>query len=278
MENVNLIQKAQEIRKKTFKMMYEAGGGHFGGSMSVIEILTALYFRIMNINQENPYWEERDRLVLSKGHAGPALYTTLCLRGFFDESWLSELDRNGGRLSKHADRKVPGVDFSTGALGLGLSIANGMAMAAKLNKNNYRVYVILGDGELNEGQIWEAIMTAKQYKLNNLIAIVDRNNCQIDGTTEEIMSLEPLSQKWKDFGWNILECKGNDVYQMVETLYQAFEFKDGPVVILANTIKGHGISFMEDTIQHQVEWHAGTVKKEAYDSEMALMLKEEIDV
>ena len=273
MENSNLTYKAQEIRQRTFTMMYEAGGGHFGGSMSVVEILTALYHAVMNINPKNPQWEDRDRLILSKGHAGPTLYTTLCMLGFFDETWLTELDHNGGRLSKHADRKVPGVDFSTGALGMGLSVANGMAMAAKLTKKEFRVYVILGDGELDEGQIWEAAMTAKQYSLNNLIAIVDRNNCQIDGTTEELMSLEPLHKKWKDFGWNVLECDGNDVSQVVETLHKACTFKDGPTVILANTTKGSGISFMEDTVQHQIDWHSGTVNTVDYDAETARMSK-----
>lgn len=274
MENRKLIQKAQEIRQKTFTMIYEAGGGHFGGSMSVVEILTALYYGVMNINSQKPQWEDRDRLILSKGHAGPTLYATLCSLGFFDESWLAELDHNGGRLSKHADKKIPGVDFSSGALGMGLSIANGMAMAAKLNKKDFRVYAILGDGELEEGQIWEAIMTAKKYNLNNLVAIVDRNNCQIDGTTEEVMSLEPLHQKWKDFGWNVLECEGNDVCQVVVALHKACKFKDGPTVIIANTTKGRGISFMEDTVQHQIDWHSGTVYKKEYDSEIERITKQ----
>jgi transketolase len=266
-----ILHKAENIRLALFESMQSAGGGHYGGCLSCVEILTVLYDRIMQYDPKNPGWIDRDRLVLSKGHAGPALYATLCKFGFFEEERLAELDHNGGRLSKHADRKVPGVDFSTGALGMGLSIANGMAVAARLDGKKYRVFAILGDGELQEGQIWEAVMTAAQFKLDNLVAIVDRNMCQIDGTTEEIMALESLPQKWTDFGWHVLETDGHDVDALEKTILEACEYKGAPVVIIAHTTKGKGISFMEDTIQHRVDWHAGTVPQSLYEMEIKRM-------
>ena len=271
----DIRKTADEIRQETFSMIHHAGGGHFGGCMSVIEILTVLYFRIMNIHPSEPHWVDRDRLILSKGHAGPALYATLCRRGFFEDDLLGELDQNGGRLAKHADRKVPGVDYSTGALGMGLSVANGLAAAAKLDGKNHRIYVVLGDGELNEGQIWEAMMTASQYGLDNLIAIVDRNFCQIDGSTEEIKALEPLVKRWKDFGWNTHETDGHDPEALEKSIRDAMTEHGKPSVIIANTVKGRGIPFMEDTKQHQVDWHAGTVIQEAFNETM-LFLREEV--
>lgn len=267
----SVSQKAAEIRTTVFETIHNAGGGHYGGCLSCVEILTVLYEKILHFDPANPKWESRDRLILSKGHAGPALYTTLCKYGFFGKDWLAELDHNGGRLSKHADRKVPGVDFSTGALGIGLSVANGMAVAARLNRQDYRVFALLGDGELQEGQIWEAIMTAAQFKLDNLVAIVDRNRCQIDGTTDTVMGLEPLAQKWKDFGWHVLEVDGHDVVALEKTLFEACAYQGAPVVVLAHTIKGKGIRFMEDTVQHQVDWHAGTVPQALFDAEIARM-------
>jgi len=263
------LQKiADKIRKETFSAIHHAGGGHFGGCMSVVEILAVLYYKIMRVNPAEPDWADRDRLILSKGHAGPTLYTTLSNRGFFDSELLKELDKNGGRLAKHADRKVPGVDYSTGALGLGLSVGNGLAMAAKLDGKDYRVFVILGDGELNEGQIWEAVMTAAQYCIDNLIAIVDRNFCQIDGMTEQIKKLEPLAAKWENFGWHVLETNGHDLVELEKTICEALAVKGKPCVIIANTTKGKGIPFMEETRQNQVAWHAGIISSKQFAEAM----------
>lgn len=267
----DLRKIADKIRRETFTMIHHAGGGHFGGCLSVVEILTILYFDVMRINPAQPDWEDRDRLILSKGHAGPTLYCTLSNRGFFDRELLKELDQNGGRLAKHADRKVPGVDYSTGALGMGLSVGNGLAMAAKLDRKDHDTYVVLGDGELNEGQIWEAIMTAAQYKLDNLIVIVDRNFCQIDGTTEDIKALEPLKQKWIDFGWNAMEVDGHDLEALTAIMCRAKESQGKPSVIIANTTKGKGISFMEKTIASQVAWHAGTITPEDFAKEICIV-------
>lgn len=256
-----LNQKAQELRKKTFETIYNAGGGHFGGSLSVIEILTSLYYKEMNVRPEDPNWEDRDRLVLCKGHAGPPLYVILADKGFIDPARLPELDQNGGSLPKHVDRlKVQGIDYSSGPLGQGLSVACGMAVGAKLDKKDLYVYAVLGDGELDEGQIWEAAMTAGHYGLDNLIAFVDRNMNQIDGTTEDVMTLEPLPQKWEAFGWNVQTVDGHDCDALVAAIEKAKATKGKPNMIICNTIKGKGISFMEN----QYKWHSGQITEEQF--------------
>jgi transketolase len=254
---------AAKIRLATFQAIAQAGGGHFGGSLSVIEILTALYFSALRIDPNNPQAHDRDRLVLSKGHGGPALYATLAEKGFFPKAWLSQLDTNGGRLPKHVDRlKVPGVDVSSGALGQGLSVAVGMALAAKLDSLDTRIYVVMGDGECNEGQIWEAAMAASKYALCNVTGIVDLNRAQVDGFSCDVMPLAPFAEKWQAFGWSVLTVDGHDIEQIVSAIEQAKKTIERPTVIMAHTIKGKGVSFMEG----RYEWHSGPVTREQYKS------------
>jgi transketolase len=266
MSTEQLEKTAKEIRKAAFKAMYEAGKGHFGGSLSVIEILTVLYFKFLKIDPSNPQLATRDRLVLSKGHAGPALYAALAERGYFPKEQLVELDQSGGSLPKHVDRlKVPGVDISSGSLGQGLSICVGMALAAKLDSSDLRVYTILGDGELQEGQVWEAAMTAGKYHLDNLTAIIDYNRLQIDGAVEDVMPIEPLEDKWKSFGWNTLMVNnGHYIPELFKSVETAINTKGKPTVIIARTVKGKGISFMEN----QVKWHSGSITEEEFQRGM----------
>ena len=260
MDELNEI--ADKIRKTVFQALYQAGGGHFGGCLSIIEILTALYFKILKVDPKNPHWEERDRVILSKGHAGPALYVTLAKKGFFPEGWLIELDRSGGRLPKHTDRfLVPGIDVSSGALGQGLSIGAGMALSAKSDSKSINVYVIMGDGECNSGQIYEAAMAASKYQLDNLIGIVDRNHLQVDGTSDEIMPLEPFDLKWKSFGWNVISVEGNNIPSILDGIKIAQGTRGRPSVLIAETVKGKGISFMENSYK----WHAGSITKKQYE-------------
>lgn len=254
-----LEQQAKAIRRDVITETYYGGGGHPGGSLSCVDILTALYFHEMHIDPQNPSLASRDRLILSKAHAASALYATLCRKGFFDASVLPTFGHDGSILQRHPDRlKVPGLDASTGSLGQGLSLGCGMALAARMDQADYHVYVIVGDGELDEGSNWEAAMTAAHYKLSNLTLIVDRNQLQIDGTTEEIMHLEPLADKLRAFGMNVMTMDGNNMEEVVATLQKARAFKDGPTAIIANTIKGKGVSFMEK----QLGWHSGGVTLE----------------
>lgn len=242
-----LKEKAKEIRRSIVSMITEAKSGHPGGSLSATDILTALYFSEMNIDPANPKMEGRDRFVLSKGHAAPAIYATLAEKGYFSKDELMTLRKFGSRLQGHPDmKKLPGIEISTGSLGQGLSVANGMALNAKMFNENYRTYVILGDGEIQEGQIWEAAMTAAHYKLNNLCAFLDNNNLQIDGNVSEIMGVEPLDKKWEAFGWNVIKIDGHDFEQILSALDKARECKDKPTMVIAKTIKGKGVSFMEN--------------------------------
>ena len=242
-----LKEKAKEIRRSIVSMITEAKSGHPGGSLSATDILTALYFSEMNIDPANPKMEGRDRFVLSKGHAAPAIYATLAERGYFSKDELMTLRKFGSRLQGHPDmKKLPGIEISTGSLGQGLSVANGMALNAKMFNENYRTYVILGDGEIQEGQIWEAAMTAAHYKLDNLCAFLDNNNLQIDGNVSEIMGVEPLDKKWEAFGWNVIKIDGHDFEQILSALDKARECKDKPTMVIAKTIKGKGVSFMEN--------------------------------
>ena len=242
-----LKEKAKEIRKSIVSMITEAKSGHPGGSLSATDILTALYFSEMNIDPANPKMEGRDRFILSKGHAAPAIYATLAERGYFSKDELLTLRKFGSRLQGHPDmKKLPGIEISTGSLGQGLSVANGMALNAKIFNENYRTYIVLGDGEVQEGQIWEAAMTAAHYKLDNLCAFLDSNNLQIDGNVTEIMGVEPLDKKWEAFGWNVIKIDGHNFEEILSALEKAKECKDKPTMILAKTVKGKGVSFMEN--------------------------------
>lgn len=224
-------------------MIYEAGSGHPGGSLSCVDILTSLYFNTMRHNPSEPEWDDRDRFILSKGHAAPALYAVLAEAGYFPVKKLHSLRKMGSMLQGHPDSKVPGVEVSSGSLGQGLSVACGIALAGKLDRKDYRVYTLLGDGECDEGQVWEAAILASHYKLDKLTAIVDRNGLQIDGPTEKIMCLEPMARKWKAFGWHVIEIDGNKMPEIVVALETKRVSR--PTVIIAHTFKGKGVSFME---------------------------------
>ena len=257
----DLKMKANEIRKDIIEEVYNAKSGHPGGSLSIADIMAVLYFNELRIDEKNPRWEERDRLVLSKGHCSPALYAALAERGFFDKEDLKSFRKIESNLQGHPDlNKVPGVDMTSGSLGQGLSIANGMAIAGKMDNKDYRVYTILGDGEIEEGQVWEAAMTANKYKLDNLCVIVDNNNLQIDGTIEEVMSSYPIDEKFKSFGFNVLTIDGNNIEEILSAFEIAKQTKNKPTCIIAKTIKGKGVSFMEN----KAEWHGKAPNEEEY--------------
>lgn len=258
----SLKKIAKNIRKGIIEAVYNGKSGHPGGSLSIADIMTVLYFNEMNIDKENPQYENRDRLVLSKGHCAPALYSTLANYGFFDIEELKTLRNIESRLQGHPDMKhIPGVDMTTGSLGQGLSVANGMAISGKLDNKDYRVYCILGDGEIEEGQIWEAAMASSKYKLDNLCVIVDNNNLQIDGTIEEVMSSYPIDEKFRSFGFQIINIDGNDIEEILKAFEVAKNVKEKPTCIIAKTIKGKGVSFMEN----QVGWHGKAPNKEQYE-------------
>lgn len=244
-----LKRKAHEFRRDILEMTYAAGSGHPGGSLSAIDILTVLYYHTMRVDPKNPKWPDRDRFVLSKGHSCPALYAVLADLGFFPKEELKRLRKLGSIIQGHPDMiMTPGIEMSTGSLGQGLSVACGMAIAARLDKKDYRVYCMLGDGEVQEGNVWEGAMLAAHLKLDNLTAILDRNMMQIDGTTEQVMSLEPLAEKWKAFGWNVLEIDGHDMVQIISALESSKRRKGRPTIIIAKTVKGKGVSFMENEL------------------------------
>ncbi|HHV09133.1 MAG TPA: transketolase [Clostridiales bacterium] len=250
----DLERIAVKIRKESLQAIKTAGSGHVGGSFSIAELLSVLYFHEMHIDPENPKMEDRDRFVLSKGHCAPAVYAALAIKGFFPMEDLATLRRIDSYLSGHIEMKhVPGVDMSAGSLGQGLSAAVGMALSAKTYQKGYRTYCILGDGELQEGQVWEAAMSAGKFKLDNLVAIVDSNKLQLDGTVEEIMSPLPIDKKFESFGWNTITINGHDVTQIAKALGQAREKKGIPTAIIAETTKGKGCSVFEN----QVRFHGG---------------------
>lgn len=255
----SLKEKARLARKHIVKMLVEAEGGHFGGSLSSVEILVSLYFYILRIDPKNPKWEDRDRFVLSKGHACAALCPVLAERGFFSSELLMSFNKLDSPFGMHPDmHKIPGCDMSTGSLGHGLSVGLGMALAARMDKKSYRVFVLLGDGEIQEGSVWEAAMAAGHYKLDNLTAIVDRNKIELDGPTEKIIDLEPLSEKWQSFGWKVKEIDGHNVKEIIETLKNLPFEADKPSMVIAHTVKGKGISFVENT--H--DWHYAKMSEE----------------
>jgi len=255
-ENQQLIKdlekKARLIRGDIIKMLAEAGSGHPGGSLSSVEIVTALYFRVLRLKPDQPEWPDRDRFILSKGHAAPLLYAALAGRGFFPREELLTLRKLGTRLQGHPSRgMLPGVEASTGSLGQGLSMGLGIALAGKLDQRDYRVYVLLGDGESEEGQVWEAAMAAAHYRADNLTAVLDYNGLQIDGPIKEVMSPLPLPEKWRSFGWAVREADGHDFRDLIDAFAWAEGVKDRPSMIVARTVKGKGVSFMEN----DAGWH-----------------------
>ena len=254
-----LQQIAKEVRKDIVRMLTESGSGHPGGSLSAVEIMTTLYFKEMNINTEDPDNIDRDRFVLSKGHAAPVLYSVLAERGYFNKEELMGLRKLGSMLQGHPNMNyVPGVDMSTGSLGQGISTAVGMAIAGKLDNKEYRVYSLLGDGELQEGQVWEASMAAAQFKLDNLTAFIDYNSLQIDGRIQDVMSPDPIDDKFRAFGWHVINIDGHDFEAIIAAIEEARNTKDKPTMIVAKTIKGKGVSFMED----EAGWHGTTPNRE----------------
>ena len=255
--NINELEKiSRQARSLLIETLVCAGCGHPGGALSCMDILTVLYFDILNIDPQNPKWEARDRFILSKGHSSIGLYSILYLRGFMDKKTLLTFRQDGSSLCGHPDmNKVPGVEMSTGSLGHGLSVGIGLAVAAKKDNKRYRVIVLLGDGETQEGSVWEAAMFAAHHKLDNLTAIVDRNRIQIDGFTEDILSLEPYKAKWEAFGWKVEEIDGHNLEQIQKAFMKKTE-AGKPLLILANTIKGKGVSFMENN----PAWHGGGLK------------------
>ncbi|MCI6277178.1 MAG: transketolase [Clostridium sp.] len=259
-KNINELQEiAKVIRKDIVTMLTESASGHPGGSLSAVEILTTLYFNEMNINPEKPRDPERDRFVLSKGHAAPVLYSALARRGFFNVDELHTLRKIGSMLQGHPNMNdVPGVDMSTGSLGQGISVAVGMALAGKCDNKSYRVYSLLGDGELEEGQVWEAAMCAAHYKLDNLTAFIDSNGLQIDGKCEDVMNPGPIDQKFKAFGWHVIEIDGHDLEAVQKAIDEAKNTKGQPTAVVCHTVKGKGVSFMEN----QAGWHGTAPSKE----------------
>ena len=250
---------ANTLRIDIIKMLEKSKSGHPGGSLSACEILTALYFKEMNIDPKNPKKDDRDRFVLSKGHGAPVLYAALAEKGYFPKEELSSLRKIDSMLQGHPDMKgTPGVDMTTGSLGQGLSAANGMALASKLDNKGYRVYALLGDGEVQEGIIWEAAMFAAHYKLDNLTVFIDHNGLQIDGRNKDVMNIEPIDEKFKAFGWHTISIDGHDFQEIFNAIDQAKKVEGKPTIIIAKTIKGKGVSFMEN----QVGWHGNAPSKE----------------
>ena len=259
-------KQATAIRKHIIDEVYTASSGHPGGSLSCTDILTVLYFHEMRVDVKNPKWADRDRFVLSKGHCAPALYGTLAEKGFFPTEDLTGFRNIDSYLQGHPSMKdVPGVDMSTGSLGQGISAAVGIALAGKLDKKDYRVYSILGDGEIQEGQVWEACMAAAHYKLDNLTAFLDHNGLQIDGKITDVMSPESVHEKFKAFGWKVISVNGHDYQQIIEAIDEAKKTKGMPTMIIAETTKGKGVSFMEN----QAGWHGSAPNKEQRDQAIA---------
>lgn len=267
-----LSNKAKEIRKDIIEEVYYAQSGHPGGSLSIADIMAVLYFDELNIDENNFNKKERNRLVLSKGHCSPALYAALAEKGIIKKEELKNFRNINSKLQGHPNMNdVPGVDMSSGSLGQGLSVADGMAISAKLDNLDYRVYCILGDGEIEEGQVWEAAMAASKYKLDNLCVIVDNNNLQIDGKIEEVMSPYPIDKKFESFGFYTITIDGNNIKQILQAFKKAKENKNKPTCIIAKTIKGKGVSFMED----KAEWHGKAPNKEEFEKALKELEKEE---
>lgn len=264
-DDERLKEIATEIRRDIIRSVSAAGSGHPGGSLSAADIVTALYFHKMKVDPSNPKWEDRDRFILSKGHGAPVLYAALAEKGFFPKEELLKLRHIDAMLQGHPDMKgTPGVEMSTGSLGQGFSTSIGMALASKLDQKENRIYVLLGDGEVQEGIVWEAAMAAAHYQLDNLTAILDFNGLQIDGCTDEVMCINPIADKWASFRWHVIVIDGHDFEQIINALDEAEATKGKPTIIIAKTVKGKGVSFMEN----QVGWHGNAPKKE--EAEKAL--------
>ncbi|MGN0032344.1 MAG: transketolase [Candidatus Limimorpha sp.] len=257
---INTEEKARHIRELILKSLAEAESGHTGGSLDLADVFAVLYFNHLRYDANNPSWEGRDRVVLSIGHTAPVLYATLAAAGFFPEEELLTLRKKGSRLQGHPslDSKLPGLETSAGSLGQGLSISIGMALAAKIDNSNRRIYCILGDGEIQEGSVWEAAMSASHHKLDNVCAILDRNRLQIDGGTEEVMALEPLPDKWKSFGWNVIDIDGHNHREIKKALCDSADKKGAPTIIIANTVMGKGVP----EIENDNKWHGKVPTKE----------------
>ena len=259
----DLKRKCLQVRRNILDLTFYGSSSHLGGSLSSVEILTCLLFRIMSINPDLPQWAKRDRVVISKGHAAPGMYAAMAARGFFPAEELKTFGKSGTRLQKHLDmHKLPGIDASSGSLGQGLSIAAGMALADRMDGKERFTYVLMGDGEMQEGQIWEGALTAAQHKLDKIIAFVDDNQMQVDGFTKDILNVEPLVQKWESFGWHVQRIDGSDVEQILKAAAVAKSMGGKPHVIIADTIKGKGFDFME----LQVEWHSKGLTEDEYRS------------
>lgn len=270
-DTLKLQKKAIELRRDILKMLAEAGSGHTGGSLSLVEILASLYYSHLNVDPKNPNKRDRDKFILSKGHGCPALYAVLADQGFFPKEELWTLRKLGSRLQGHPQRGLPGLEISSGSLGQGLSVAVGMALADKMDDIDAKVYCLMGDGETNEGQVWEAAMTASHYKLDNLCAIVDFNKLQIDGLCCEVMDLGAYRKKWENFGWSAQEVDGHDFEELDKAFRKVQEIKGLPQIIIAHTVKGKGVSFME----HKVEWHGVAPKPD--ELEKALLELDEAE-
>ena len=268
---LNNISKS--IRIEIIKSLAEAGSGHLGGSLGLADVFTVLYFNILNHKPNQPEWKDRDRLVLSIGHVAPVLYSALANAGYFSKDELLTLRKLGSRLQGHPGKNhlLPGIEVSSGSLGQGLSVAVGMALSAKSDDKKWRIYSIHGDGEIQEGSIWEAAMSAAHYKLDNITALIDRNGLQIDGSTTDVMNLEPLDKKWEAFGWNVISCDGNDIGDLVNSFRSAIEFKGKPSVIIANTIMGKGVK----AIENNNLWHGKVPSKSDIDSFISQVLGSE---
>jgi len=262
---LNLLKtKANSNRREIVAMVHRANSGHVGGSLGAADIVTALYYHVMRHDPKNPEWEERDRFILSKGHCTPVIYATLADCGYFPKEDLLEFRRPGSHLQGHPYQpKTPGIDACTGTLGIGISTGVGMALGAKLKKQDQYYYILCGDGEIQEGQVWEAAAFANKYKLDNVIGFVDRNYLQTDGYSEKVMPMDPLDAKWESFGWKVFTIDGHNFEEIIDTIEKAKKV-DKPVMIIANTTKGKGVSFMED----KAEWHGKPPAKEHYDKAM----------
>ncbi len=262
---------ARQMRIEIIRMLAAAGSGHPGGSLSATDIMAVLYNEALRLDPGQPRWAERDRFVLSKGHAAPALYAALALKGYFPTADLADLRKLGSKLQGHPDmNKLPGVDICTGSLGQGISAACGMALAGKIDQAPYRVYALMGDGEQQEGQVWEAAMFAAHYQLDNFIAFLDHNHLQIDGNIEKVLSPEPLDAKWAAFGWQVIPCDGHDLDSIRQALKTAWAVQGKPCLILAETVKGKGVSFMEN----QAGWHGQAPKPDQAEQALAELAEE----
>jgi transketolase len=260
----DLCLKAEEIRKRVIQIIYNAKAGHTGGSLSSVDVLTALFLKVMNYRTAEPQWPERDRFIMSKGHSVEGLYCVMSRAGFFDNNILDTYGEFKTILSGHPTRKVPGVEVNSGALGHGLPVGVGMAIAAKMDDRKYKTYVLMGDGEQGEGSIYEAAMAAAHYKLDNLIAIIDRNGLQISGRTEDVMGLEPMRERWESFGWEVNEIDGNDMESLLD-VFSILKSNCKPNLIISHTIKGKGVSYMENV----AKWHHGVPTPEQYEQAMS---------